>query len=385
LICSENPIPRLRTCVMVMTLVVLGSANVVAETPAEDPDGDKSKEDKPHEWVIAPIPVVEPNLGAGLGVVGIFLTPLNKKDEVSPKSIFGGGGFYTDNGSWAGALGGKLFISEDRFRVDGGFGYFDVNYDFFGVGNEAGDRGISVPIEQKGPGAAVGQLTRISGKWYLGPRYRYVSLDTRVDLSGLPLIGDRPNIPDEVQREMSSAFVGLELQRNTKNYEFNPTTGSLFDFRADFYEELFDNDFVLQRYTASYNHYLRLGDSDQQVIAVRGTACSVAGDAPFFELCMIGRDDAFRGYQTGRYRDASSATAQAEYRWQFLKRFGMVVFGGVAQVAEGFSSFDAENILPAGRLGFRWMAAVESRINVRVDYAWGDGDSALYIFVGEAF
>jgi outer membrane protein assembly factor BamA len=212
-----------------------------------------------------------------------------------------------------------------------------------------------------------------------------VSLDTRVDLSGLPLIGDRPNIPDEVQRETSSAFVGLELQRNTKNYEFNPTTGSLFDFRADFYEELFGSDFVLQRYTASYNHYLRLGDSDQQVIAVRGTACSVAGDAPFFELCMIGRDDAFRGYQTGRYRDASSATAQAEYRWQFLKRFGMVVFGGVAQVAEGFSSFDAENILPAGGLGFRWMAAVESRINVRVDYAWGDGDSALYILVGEAF
>jgi hypothetical protein len=31
------------------------------------------------------------------------------------------------------------------------------------------------------------------------------------------------------------------------------------------------------------------------------------------------------------------------------------------------------------------MAAVESRINVRVDYAWGNDDSALYVFVGEAF
>jgi hypothetical protein len=31
------------------------------------------------------------------------------------------------------------------------------------------------------------------------------------------------------------------------------------------------------------------------------------------------------------------------------------------------------------------LSAVESRINVRVDYAWGNDDSALYVFVGEAF
>ena len=206
---------------VVITLVVaaLGTGGLLAETEA--------KKDKPHEWVIAPIPVVEPNLGAGLGVVGLYLTPLNKKDEISPKSIFGGGGFYTDSGSWGGAVGGKLFISEDRFRVDGGLGYFDVNYDFFGIGNDAGDRGRSVPLEQKGPGGTVGQLTRISGKWYLGPRYRYLTIDTRIDLSGIPSPEDGPWLPPEIQRETSSASVGLQLQRNTKNYEFNPTTGSL--------------------------------------------------------------------------------------------------------------------------------------------------------------
>jgi outer membrane protein assembly factor BamA len=381
----ELPIPILRTCAIALILAVLGIPTVAAEPSAEGNGDSQSKQDKPNEWVVAPIPVIEPNFGAGLGAVSLFLTPLNKKDEVSPKSIFGGGGFYTNTGSWGAAVGGKLFISEDRFRVDGGLGYFNLNYDFFGIGNEAGDRGLSVPIEQKGPGGVVGQLTRIVGKWYLGPRYRYYSVKTRIDLSGLPLPGNGPIIPDELQKETRSAFLGVELQRNTKNYEFNPTTGSLLDLRANFYEEVFGSDVVLQKYIASYNHYLRLGEADGHVIAVRGTACSVAGEVPFFELCVIGGDDAFRGYQTGRYREHSSATAQAEYRWQFLKRFGMVAFGGVAQVAEGFSSFDAENILPAAGLGLRWMAAVESRINIRVDYAWGDDDHALYVFVGEAF
>jgi hypothetical protein len=376
---------KLRHFVAALIIATLVSGNVLAQASSGDADRTDKKKDKPHEWVIAPIPVVEPNLGAGVGVVGLFLTPLNKKDTVSPKSIFGGGGFYTDNGSWGGAVGGKLFISEDRFRVDGGVGAVSLDYDFFGIGNEAGDRGVSIPIEQKGPGVAVGQLTRVKGRWYLGPRYRYFNVDTRLDLSGLPSPGDGPELPQEVQKETRSAFLAVQLQRNTKNYEFNPTEGSLFDFRADFYEQLFGSDFALQKYTTSYNHYLRLGDADRRVIAVRATACAVAGDAPFFELCMIGGSDAFRGYQTGRYRDDASVTAQAEYRWQFLKRFGMVMFGGVAQVAPGFSDFDAENVLPSVGLGFRWMAALESRINVRVDYAWGQGDNALYVFVGEAF
>jgi outer membrane protein assembly factor BamA len=366
-------------------LLLLASLSLFAGdlTLAEEKDK-KEKDPRALEWVVAPIPVVEPNFGNGLAAIGLILVPLSKKDTVSNKSVFGAGGFYTDTNSWGALAGGRMFIDENRFRVDGGVGYFELNYDFYGIGNEAGDRNRSIPIEQKGPGVALGFLIRVKGDWYLGPRYRIFSVDTRVDLSasGLP---EWLELPESVQEETSSGFLGAQLLFNTKDYEFNPTSGTLFDFRADFFAEAVGSDFRFQKYTALYNRYLPLGDQERQVIAVRGTACGVAGEAPFFELCAIGSADAFRGYTTGRYRDDTSVTAQAEYRWQFWRSFGVVFFGGVAQVASSLSDFSGSNWLPAAGTGLRWMAAKQSRINVRIDYAWGQDDRALYILVGEAF
>ncbi len=109
------------------------------------------------------------------------------------------------------------------------------------------------------------------------------------------------------------------------------------------------------------------------------------GRAPFFELCSVGRGDAFRGYTTGRYRDPTSVTGQAEYRWRFATRFGAVFFGGLAQVAREPGDLFEDSWLPAVGVGLRWMAAKESRINLRIDYAVGIDDNALYILVGEAF
>ncbi len=251
-----------------------------------------------------------------------------------------------------------------------------------------------MPIEQKGPGFALGFLTRVQGRWYLGPRYRLFKLDTRVDLSGIPpgellppgqVLPPGIEIPPNVGGETTSGFLGLQLELNTKNFEFNPTKGILFDLHANFFGEAVGSDFTFQKYIAAYNHYLRLGETDRRALAVRGTVCAVAGRAPFFELCSVGGQDNFRGYTTGRFRDETSISAQAEYRWQFWKRFGAVFFGGLAQVGPQFGDYSFANVLPAVGVGLRWMAAVESRINLRVDYAVGIDDDALYIFVGEAF
>ena len=100
---------------------------------------------------------------------------------------------------------------------------------------------------------------------------------------------------------------------------------------------------------------------------------------------FIGINDAFRGYFTGRYRDKVSLTVQAEYRWQFFKRWSAVAFGGVAEVARDFDQFSTDNLLPALGVGVRWMAAEKNRINVRLDYAVGKDDGYFYLSVGEAF
>ena len=70
---------------------------------------------------------------------------------------------------------------------------------------------------------------------------------------------------------------------------------------------------------------------------------------------------------------------------RFYKRWGMVVFGGLGQVAPGLFDFTSNNLIPSIGLGGRFLVATENRINVRVDYAWGEDSQALYISVGEAF
>ena len=57
--------------------------------------------------------------------------------------VFGAGDMYTDSNSWAAGGMVKLRFKEARDRVDVGFGGFEFNYDFYGVGNEAGDRHVA--------------------------------------------------------------------------------------------------------------------------------------------------------------------------------------------------------------------------------------------------
>jgi hypothetical protein len=100
------------------------------------------------ELVVAPFPISNPALGSGLVLVGGYLFPISKHDEISPGSMLGGGSFYTSNGSWMWGAGTKLYLKQDRFRVTAIYGQAQLHYDLYGIGNSAGNLGLSVPIHQ---------------------------------------------------------------------------------------------------------------------------------------------------------------------------------------------------------------------------------------------
>ena len=80
------------------------------------------KQNRRGEIVVAPFPISNPALGSGLVLVGGYLFPLSKKDEISPNSIVGGGSFYTSNGSWLWGAGTKLYLMQDRLRLTAFYG-----------------------------------------------------------------------------------------------------------------------------------------------------------------------------------------------------------------------------------------------------------------------
>ena len=102
---------------------------------------------KAGNWVWMPIPIANPTVEVGLAVAAMRLYQIG---ENAPASTTAVGAFATTNGSKGGGIFTKNYLNDDRIRVTGGLGYGDLNLDFFGVGNDPGESGLKVKMNQKG-------------------------------------------------------------------------------------------------------------------------------------------------------------------------------------------------------------------------------------------
>lgn len=350
-----------------------GEEAVVSERKSNDNGGKKS------EFVVAPFPISNPVLGSGLVVAAGYLFPLSKNDKVSPISMVGGGAFYTSNGSWLWAAGSKLYFKQDRFRVTWAYGKAQLHYDLYGIGNAAGDLGLSVPVNQGGKALFAETLVRMRGKLFLGPRYQWRNLDAQLKGGVLP---DGINI-DPIELKSTTSALGFHLQHDLRDNQFYPTSGTLADVVGDFFQGTFGSDFSYQTYTFAFNKYSGL--TPKQVLAFRVFGCASAGHVPFYDLCLLGMHNDIRGYKTGQFRDKLMLTTQAEYRLELPKRFGVVGFFGVGEVAPSIGAFNNDNLKPGGGGGIRFTVAKKNHVNLRVDYAAGLQGSGVYMGVTEAF
>jgi hypothetical protein len=121
------------------------------------------------------------------------------------------------------------------------------------------------------------------------------------------------------------------------------------------------------------------------VLAYRAFGKFTAGRVPFFDLAFFGTHNDLRGYPGGQYVDKMMIATQAEYRWRFWGKWGMVAFAGIGEVAPTLSEFGAGNLLPSVGAGLRYMVSEANRVNISVDYARGKDGDAVYFYIGEAF
>ena len=75
--------------------------------------------------------------------------------------------------------------------------------------------------------------------------------------------------------------------------------------------------------------------------------------------------------------------AQIEIRQHIYNRHGVVVWGGAGNVFPDFDHYHWKHTLPTYGLGYRW--EFKNRVNVRLDYGFGKGQSAFYFNIEEAF
>jgi hypothetical protein len=128
------------------------------------------KHDGQESFIVAPLPISSPALGAGIVPVFAYIFHLSPHDKTSPPSVVGGVGLVTNNGSRAFVLAGDLFFHEGTYHATAAYAHGNLNYDLYGIGIDAGKAGIKLPLHQTGQFFFAEFSRRVGWKFFLGTR-----------------------------------------------------------------------------------------------------------------------------------------------------------------------------------------------------------------------
>ena len=329
------------------------------------------------ELLVVPIPMSNPALGSGLTLAAaLFYNP----NHAPQPWISGVGVTRTSNKSWAAGAVHVMSLDHDKFRLAALGGYGDFKLKFYGIGPNAGERGIYVDMDDKGIFGLFQGLMRVAPHFYAGGRYEYLHLDATVTVPN-PIFPDLDLPPLELKSKISG--LGPSLAYDSRDSSTNPRKGAWVTFAWLFNTGTFGSDFDYNKGTFAANAYIPVGPTTN--FAARISLCGVSHGAPFYDLCSYGEMGDLRGYEAGRYRDHAFWATQAEVRQHLFWKIGVVGFAGAGGVAPSLSKLDEGKFLPSAGLGLRFLAAKRSNVNLRLDYAWGKGSHAFYFGIGESF
>jgi hypothetical protein len=339
-------------------------------TPAGAPEAEE--EESRGDWLIAPIPFLNPTIEGGLILIGGYVFRLDPRDRTSPPSTIGAGGLYSTNESKGAVVGFKGYLDEDRWRILAGLGTFDLNYRFYGIGAGSGDE--SVELNQKINAGVLEVLRGVGDGVFLGGRLAVIGQET-----SLRDVDDPADLlPDETSSTITT--LGIRLQWDTRDDTFYPRRGGILDFALD---GLYENQPLSAITQTSYSHYFSV--DGKTVLAVRGRFRYAGEGTPFYALSTAGPPE-LRGYAWGQYLDRMLLAGVAELRRELIGNLGAVAFAGVGWVASDLEEMRGSDTLPSLGIGLRYTVTKKNHINLRLDYAWGkDGAEALYIGVTEFF
>jgi hypothetical protein len=164
---------------------------------------------------------------------------------VTPPSTVAVAGFGSENESFGGVFTIRGHLRQDRFRPRLTFAKGRSNYDFFGVGSDAGDRGRTANLRTEFtivrttalvllPTENLGRLGR---RLYLGPLIEFSAYEHSVrSAQGLPPGFPLPSFDEDY------LGLGFAIERDTRNDIFAPSEGTLFQIDARFFSETLSSD-----------------------------------------------------------------------------------------------------------------------------------------------
>jgi len=334
----------------------------------------KADSTKKVNWAAVPILTYSNTTGLGFGALTQAFYKVNPKDTISPTSSTGMTGLYTTNKTFFYAAFQRLYLNQDKWRLLMAAGGGNINFQYW---QELGDlNGIFIGFNTRVNFVVARAERKVFNQLYAGLNAVYSQAKTGYDLPDW--------VPEEIKNQtVNMNNFGYLLNFDKRDHQMNPYGGYNIEFKQAFYAPWLNSDYTFNNTVVTYNHYYKLKNK-RHILATRFKADLSAGDVPFQGQNVVGQDD-IRGYSEGRYRDNQVYALQAEYRWRFYKKMGMVGFLGVASAVEHFSDLTDNALLPGVGVGLRYMIIEKERINIGFDVAKGKDDWGLYFRIGESF
>ncbi len=359
------------------TAEAMGEEPVAREAASAESGGQSGRRGEPF---IAPVPFRSPSLGWGGSLAGGYIFRLDPEDAKSPPSTIGGGVFGTENESYGGVVSMKGHLLEDLWRFTVTTFVARVEYDYFGIGSDAGEEGVSIELRsdmyvvkldllRNLPTEGLG---RFGKRLYFGPVFES-SINRTRERSGL-LTGSANEDLDEDQ-----IGLGAKILRDTRDNNFYPLEGSLAELTFKAFDDAFGGDDDYRLIDLSLKGYRSL--TPETVAAWRLVGKLGEADVPFTALPQHD----FRGYERGRYRDKVHVGGELELRQEIWGRLGGAAFVGLGQIASSIDDLDTDRVLWSAGFGLRLRLTEENRLNYRSDVAWGRNGFEFYFSISEAF
>jgi outer membrane protein assembly factor BamA len=306
-----------------------------------------------------------------------MLYRLNKESrEDSQTDVFG---FYTTTHSWKVGFDQILSFKEDRFRskTSGRFGNVNNRFEYPSLPSDV--------VYGEPQNVVTSNIAyNIIGRLYAGVNYRYIKTKYVFDEG----TEEEQEFSKEVlglagAEDATGSGLGLIAGYDSRDHEYTPTKGIHTDLQFLTFRDWMGSDNDYSTVESFFNIYWKVRQS--QVLAFRFRWWATHGDVPFNGQSTYGGVD-LRGYATGKYRGDGMIAGQAEYRFPVWKRVSGVVFGGTGRVYGNRTTLGADQILPSGGAGVRFLLLKDRGANIGLDFAIGkDGNSGVYFHFGEAF
>jgi len=329
--------------------------------------------DKP--VVILPAVSSSPETSLGVGFAAIYyIRP--KGDTVSRPSYFENVFIYTLQNQFFFSNPYNIFLNKEKYWLNGEVGYYIYPYRYYGQGTNISTKNYE-DYSTNYLRLELNALRRLAERFYVGPtifydHYSKVKIKQGGELDTKNVLG--------IQAKDLLGF-GLSFRYDRRDNMFAPRQGYYLEGRALFYQDKIVGAYNFADLYIDARKYFYI--DHQWETGFQLYHKSIIGQAPFYNLALLGNSHIMRGYYQGAYRDKHMTAVQAEVRHYLFDRFVFSAFGGLGSVSNTFMNYTT--ILGSYGVGLRYEINKKERIRIRVDYGRGFHSQGLYISLKEAF